>query len=185
MARKEAKGMLNLTRKQGVIWFSTVVIGGSAAFFAITEINQPKTFEECVLKNVRGEETAEAVRAIQAACMQLKLATDQSEQVCRDLNRSEVGRLQTDLSARRDYAGDIYIDLNVYNGNKLFGIEKINLLVSSDNYSAPREYELTSYINKASPLSSGVYSAKVGSAPKGNVSWKVLSAQTCQSNQKN
>lgn len=173
--------MLNLTRKQGVILTSTLVIGGSAAFFAIKEINRPKTYEECILKNVKGEETGEAVQAIQAACMELTLALDEPEQACRNLSSSELEKLQTDLSAKRYYNGDIYIELNVYNGNKSIGVEKVNLSVSANNYTKPREYELTSYMEKAWPLSSGTYSAKVGYAPKGSVNWKVVSAQTCQS----
>lgn len=184
MARKEAEEMLNLTKKQIVILISASLIGGSAIYFAIRELTQPKTYEECVLKNVKGEETDEAVRAIQAACMQLTIASDQPEQVCRDLNRSEIEKLQTELSAKKYYNDAIYIELNVYNGNKSFDLEKINLSISSDNYEAPREYQLTSYENKARPLSSGVYTAQVGSAPKGNVKWKVLSAQTCESSSK-
>lgn len=176
--------MLNLTRKQSTILITTLLIGSGAAFFAIKEINQPDTFEECVLKNVKGEETGEAVAAIQYACMQLAFAADEPEQACRDLQQSEIGKLQLEFGSRKEYSGSIYLEANVYNGNKNIDLDKIYIAVSADNYKSQRDYEFISSGNKASALSSGVYQARSGSVPKGNVNWEVLSARACEYSKK-
>lgn len=172
--------MLNLTRRQSVILISTLVIGGGAAFFAIKEITRPKTFEECVLKNVKGEETGEAVQAIQDACMQLTIASDEPEEICRDLQPSELEKLQFELYSRPNkFEQKEEFQLRLYNGNNKITVESLVLEMDNKSFQKPRQYEMSSYADKAGPKSSGIYTAEVGSIVVGKVERKLISAKTC------
>lgn len=181
MARKETKGMLNLTRKQGVILFITLVIGGGASLFAIKEINQPKTFEECLLKNIEGDETGEAVQAIQYACMQLTLAANEPEQTCRYLKPSEVERLQFELYSRKnEYDQKENFELRLYNGNDDITVESVVMEIKNKGFEKPRQYEMSSFGKKAAPKSAGIYMAEIDSILEGEVGKKLISARTCE-----
>jgi hypothetical protein len=180
MARKEAEGMLNLTKKQIVTLISGLLIGGGATFFAIRVLTEPKTYEECVLKNVKGEETNEAVRAIQAACMHLTLAIDEPEQVCRDLQPPELAKLQFELYSRPNkFEKKEEFELRLYNGNDKITVESLVLEMDSKSFEKPRQYEMVSYLDKAGPKSSGVYTVEIGTIVKGKIQRKLISAKTC------
>ena len=173
--------MLKLSKKHAAIVIGVLIVISGAAFFVVKVLNQPQTFEECVLKNVKGEETDEAVRAIEDACMQLSIAAGPPEDVCRDLNNSELENLEFSLYSREnEYEKKQEFQLRLYNGNKGITIESLLLEMNTKEFSKPRQYEMLSYLDKAGPKSEGIYTAEVGSIIKGKITRKLVSAKTCE-----
>jgi hypothetical protein len=174
--------MLKFSTKQAAIVIGVLVVISGTAFFAMKSLSQPKTFEECVLKNVKGEETDEAVRAIQFACMQLSIAADQPEEVCRDLQQPEIEKLEYGLYARENIAEKTaQLEVRLYNGNEKIKIDSVTIELDHKDFSKPRQYEMKSIGDYALPKSSGIYTEQVGFLVDGKLGKnKILSAKTCE-----
>lgn len=139
------------------------------------KLGVPKTFDECILINMKGVTSDVAAKNIRASCAeQFKIVPS-----CSDRNASiqEITNLSIKywLSSSNNKAVLFY---NIYNGNISVKIKDIIIGIKADNISTPEKYKLFTNYDVGS-LSTAESNITLHSDPKGNVKITTLSASVC------
>jgi hypothetical protein len=137
----------------------------------------PNTFEECILKNMKGTTSDMAAKEIAMACDD-KFNPTPIVKKCetREMTFEEVQKVVGNGSI--EYRGEPYFSGRFYNGNSLVTIEELTVLVWGANISSPQQYNLSmSY--PIQPNTSGAASNSVQNMPGKNFGWDIVSIKTC------
>jgi hypothetical protein len=134
--------------------------------YAIAGWFGPSTYEECVLKNMKGVTSDQASRIIAKACRDKfpeEIITLEDLFPMRDLTDDEITKITGSLAC---YQG--YLSGSLHNGNNNISIVSVNI------YFDGREYD--SYIN-ISPLSTSDVKLKIVGGKNNDPAWSILKAQ--------
>jgi len=129
----------------------------------------PKTYEECVLQNMKGTTSDAAAKHIESACNDKYETKPVPVQKCksREPSLDELKKIQANGGV--EDGGMPRFRATIYNGNANVSIDEMVVLLKGSNFSSPQQYKL-SFI-PIQPLSSGTASVQVQKMPGKNFSW--------------
>jgi hypothetical protein len=136
----------------------------------------PRSYDDCILENMKGVTNKEASLQIQIAC-ESKFPGDEPKKCkMRELTKAEIGKISAEAEVS-NYSSP-YLSASLHNGNGSTSIDEITIVLSADNIKPPQEYKL--YMRfPISPQSSGEAGISVQVAPKKNMQWSLKSIKTC------
>lgn len=130
----------------------------------------PSTYEECILKEMKGVTSNQAAGLIARACRgkfpekSLFDDTQNNPIPVRDLSNDEIAKITGSLTCFQGYLSG-----TLHNGNERVSIRSVNI------YFQEREYEEDFMFT--SPLGTSDIKLKVVGCEKGDSSWSILKAQ--------
>lgn len=139
----------------------------------------PKTYEECILQNMKGVTSDSAATQIQVACAVKFL--DKKDNSCekRELRPEEL-KLVKGTASFSNYSGEPYFRGNFYNGNQQIPLTDIIVSIQAKNIVPPETYSLH-LSHPIGPLSSGTAGISIQTYPEnGRGSWGIVSVKTCK-----
>ena len=141
----------------------------------------PKTYQECVLTNMKGVTSDAAATAIMAACAakDYPSAAPSTKSKCleRTLHDWEVANVQ--MSADITNLGTPYFLASVYNGNRQLSVSAITVIISAPNFRAAQEYSLC----LQSPIvasSSGKAGISIAIVPSAGWGYSIKEVRGCE-----
>ena len=136
----------------------------------------PRTYEDCILENMKGVKSDDAALQIQVACMQKFPGDEPKKCKMREMTAAEAKNVSANASISN--YGSPYFSGSFYNGNSVATIDEIVVIFGADNIKPPQEYKL--YLEyPISPKSSKTAGKTVQKAPTNNFVWNIVSLQTC------
>jgi len=136
----------------------------------------PRSYDDCILENMKGVTNKEASLQIQIAC-ESKFPGDEPKKCkMREFTKAEIVKITVEAEVT-NYSFP-YLSANLHNGNSSASIDEITIILSADNIKPPQEYKLYMPL-PISPQSSGEAGVRVQAAPKKNISWSLKSIKTC------
>lgn len=156
------------------------VVGASlpaAAFAQWWNPLAPKTYDECILKNMKGVTSDKAADMITLSCLE-QFEEKRASCTLRELTAAERSKVSGRASVS-NYSTP-YLSARVYNGNADISVNEITVKLSARNIDPPQEYKL--YLRyPIEPLSSNDVGTTLQIFPEnGTVNWSVTSMKTCR-----
>ncbi len=139
-------------------------------------IFEPKSFDDCILKNMKGVTSDDAAVQIRVACMNKFPQGDSRKCKLREMTSAESAKVTGTASVHR--LGQPYFSGSFYNGNDAVAVEAITVIFTADNIKPPQEYDLFLDL-PIQPRSSKTAGATVQIAPDKNFRWGLKSLKTC------
>jgi len=139
----------------------------------------PKTYEECILQNMKGVTSDSAALQIKSACA-VKFSNEKDNSCTQRELRPEELQLVSGTGSFSNYSGRPYFSGNFYNGNQQITLTEIIVSIQAKNIIPPQSYSL--YLEyPIGPLSSGTAGKSIQIYPEnGRGSWSIVSVKTCK-----
>jgi hypothetical protein len=134
----------------------------------------PKTYEDCILENMKGVTSDTAAKEIRFACA--NKTYEEKPKVCnlRELTGAEASNVTGNASV----SSSPYFSGSFYNGNSTITIDEIIVGLRAENINPPQDYKLFLSF-PIEPKSSKTAGITVQMQPTKNFEWKFRSIKTC------
>ncbi len=137
---------------------------------------EPRSFDDCILKNMKGVTSDDAALQIRVACMNKFPQEGSKKCKLREMTTIESSKVTGTASITRGIGP--YFSGSFYNANDTATVEAITVIFTADNIKPPQEYDLfLSY--PIAPRSSNTAGISVQLMPDKNFKWGVKSIKTC------
>ncbi len=137
----------------------------------------PNSYEECILKNMKGITSDVAAKEIASACDD-KFNPMPEVKKCKTREMTSEEAQKVAGNATITDIGKPYFSGSFYNGNSLVTVEELTVLVSGENISMPQKYNLY-MTNPIKPNASGTAGISIQNMPGKNFGWNIVSIKTC------
>lgn len=137
---------------------------------------EPRNYDDCILKNMKGVTSNDAALQIQVACMSKFPQEGNKRCKLREMTTTESSKVTGNASITR--VTGPYFSGSFYNANDTATVEAITVIFTADNIKPPQEYDLfLSY--PIAPRSSQDAGISVQRMPDKNFKWGIKSIKTC------
>ena len=134
----------------------------------------PRSFEDCILENMKGVTSDDAALQIRVACMQKFPGEEPKKCKMREMTAAEA----VNVTGNASISSTPYFSGSFYNGNSVATVDEIVVKFMADNIKPPQEYKL--YLSyPISPKSSNTAGTSVQIEPTKNFVWTIKSLKTC------